>query len=178
MILDVLKNLELELYDLEQDPGEQRNLAAEKLDVVAELRGRYERWFEEMRSTRGFQPGVIHLGSKHENPSYLCRYQDGHYPHGSGQPIGWPVKVVRGGRYRLTLKWEKHRGGFLCLAWKGTVTRRSLKPGRQTAEVELPAGEGMLDVWFETTEGKRVVRTTNRSTDGDVEVEFLEGAAN
>ena len=40
-----------ELFDLSVDPGEQHNLAAEKLDVLARLRARFARWRAEMDAT-------------------------------------------------------------------------------------------------------------------------------
>jgi arylsulfatase len=37
-----------ELYDLEVDPGEARDVAAEHPDVVARLRAAYDAWFCEV----------------------------------------------------------------------------------------------------------------------------------
>ena len=167
-----LNNPKLELYDTQMDPAETQDLAAEKPAIVAQLRRRYLRWFAEMNSTRAFRPGVIHLGSEHENPSYLCRYQDGHYPYGTGAPIGWPVRIVSGGGYRITLNWGKHNGGVLGVQWKDKVRRFPLEPGRYSVELELTAGEGMLDVWFENTDRKRIEIKTNNSM-GDVLLELL-----
>lgn len=36
------------LYDLEQDPGEQKDLAAEKPDLVKEMRGRLHEWYKQV----------------------------------------------------------------------------------------------------------------------------------
>ena len=65
-----------ELYDLDQDPGEQRNLAADHPDTVAALRAAYDAWYDDVKATRSFEPGWIHLGSPFENPVTLCRFQD------------------------------------------------------------------------------------------------------
>jgi arylsulfatase len=43
----VMKRSELELYDLQEDPGETRNLAGERPEVAAQLRERLARWIGE-----------------------------------------------------------------------------------------------------------------------------------
>ena len=47
----------MELYDLEADPSESRDLSAELPDVVADLRTRYEAWFADVKASRDFTPG-------------------------------------------------------------------------------------------------------------------------
>jgi len=42
----VMQGSELELYDLQEDPGETRNLAGERPEVAADLRARLARWIE------------------------------------------------------------------------------------------------------------------------------------
>jgi arylsulfatase A-like enzyme len=39
-----------ELYDLGSDPGEQKDLAADKPEVLAKVKGRYEAWQKEMEA--------------------------------------------------------------------------------------------------------------------------------
>src|SRR5207248_11507206 len=43
----------VELYDLQADPGEQRNLADERPEVVAALRGDLEAWLQSRRRETG-----------------------------------------------------------------------------------------------------------------------------
>ena len=62
-----------ELYDLTEDPAEERDLAARHPDVVARLRKGYEAWFQDVSATRGYAPPRIHLGTPHENPVTLTR---------------------------------------------------------------------------------------------------------
>ena len=40
-----------ELYDLDADPGETRNLATEESEILLELRGRLREWIEEQEAT-------------------------------------------------------------------------------------------------------------------------------
>jgi len=163
----------LELYDLAQDPGESRNVIDRFPKVAAKLRAGYEAWFADVKSTRGFTPGVIHLGSKAENPVTLCRYQDGTYRNGT--PQGWSVRIVRGGRYRLTFRRGKITGdGTLNVRWKGRQIQKELKAGARSAVVSLSAGTGTIDVWFAKGDNRRVVVRDN-STTGDVIVARLAG---
>ena len=67
----------LELYDLTVDPGETNNLFQSKPKQAARLRKQYDDWFSEVQKTRNFTPGTIVIDKTKENPSVLCRYQDG-----------------------------------------------------------------------------------------------------
>jgi len=58
-------------------------------EILAELKTAYDAWFDDVKSSRQFAPGYIHLGSDAENPAYLCRYQDSAYI--NQKPTGWPV---------------------------------------------------------------------------------------
>ncbi|MCK5173809.1 MAG: arylsulfatase, partial [Planctomycetes bacterium] len=163
--------LELELYDIEKDPSETKDLASIRPNVLADLRRQYERWFRQMKNTRNFQPGLIHIGSAQENPTYLCRYQDASYPYSDSYPIGWPVKVVRDGVYRFTIVRPDHDGaGALAVRWQDKTTRRPLEPGEHHAKLKLAKGQGILEVWIELN-GKGRIKIKDRTTNGDIIVE-------
>jgi arylsulfatase A-like enzyme len=66
-----------ELYDISQDPAQERNVFEQFPDVVAQMRQHYAKWWE------GVEPRVnefspIHVGSRHENPVMLtpCDWRD------------------------------------------------------------------------------------------------------
>ena len=162
----------LELYDIEADPGEQQDLSSQHADVLADLRGRYDAWFEDVRGTREFTPGVIHLGSDEEQPAVLCRYQDQTYE--DGEPTGWAVEIERGGEYELTV----NRGGesgpvTMYVRVDDGVTSAELAAGTASAVFELAAGKVVLDVWVQEPGQPRVV-ISNNGTLGDVTVRRLE----
>ena len=160
--------LELALYDIESDFAETSDLSNSMPEVLNELTQRYERWFEAMRQTRGFQPGRIHLGTKFENRSHLCRYQDGHRPYGTdSEAIGWPVKVSEDDRYRLSFENAEVWGPVVAVRWKDETTRLRMASAQWSVVLELSEGEGMLDVWFEDLAGITVSR------DFDVVVERI-----
>lgn len=95
-----------ELYDLVNDPGEEHDIAAAQPRMVAALRAAYERWLQDVSSTRGYAPPRIWLGTDFENPVTLTR-QDWRGPKASWEPGGlgyWEVEVRRKGRYDIRLR--------------------------------------------------------------------------
>lgn len=101
-----------ELYDIQADPGQTRNLMAERPEVVQELRRRYEDWYADV-SQRFDEYCEIVLGADQANPVTLCS----HDWHGEIVPwdqsqmekgmLGngfWAVDVATAGRYRFALR--------------------------------------------------------------------------
>ncbi len=147
-------NLEEALYDLSEDPFETNDLSKQRPETVIELRRAYDQWFSEMKNERGFKPGIIHLGTAHENPSHLCRYQDGHRLYGTDpEAIGWPVRIEEKGRFTISKTDPVFLGAVMAIQWQGEVTRKRLASSQSGVEVTLEAGEGMLDVWVEDLSG-------------------------
>ena len=52
---------EWELYDMTSDPGQERNLAQARPELVKELGSAYEKWFEDV-TRKGFEPTPISVG--------------------------------------------------------------------------------------------------------------------
>ena len=104
------KDASLELYDLEADPGEERNLADNMPEVLARLRGAYEAWFDDVSGTRGYDPPRIPLGTEQENPVILTR-QDWRVIGADGwsdSHLGyWAVDVETGGAYDVRFRFTK-----------------------------------------------------------------------
>lgn len=102
------QNPEFELFDVINDPYEIHDQADDHPEVVARLKKAYSDWFDDVCSTRGFDPPRIALGDPHENPSVLTR-QDwrgakaGWKPGSLGQ---WAVDVKDKGPYRVTLTFQ------------------------------------------------------------------------
>lgn len=149
-----------ELYDLEADPAEAKNVAAEKPDIAAKLRAEYEAWFKDVSSTRGYAPIQIWLGDEHENPVSLTR-QDWRGPLASWGPkaLGyWEVDVRRAGTYTITVRFPagtKTRSAHFKLGTSEAST--TLEAGVRTIvfkKVALGKGEGRLEAWSEDDEKK------------------------
>lgn len=158
----------LELYNIEEDPGEVNNLAEKYPEIVKKLKREYDIWFEDVKSTRQFKPGVIHIGNKAENPLHLCRYMDTNYH--LGLPHGWNVEVEREGHYEISINRGNFTGpGELVVNWKGKTIRKPLKEGQNTESFKLYAGRGILEVWFELEDIGRITFSDN-GVIGDVDI--------
>jgi arylsulfatase A-like enzyme len=94
-----------ELFDVFADPFETKDLAAEKPEVVAQLKREYEAWFADV-TKKGFDPPRIVIGSDKENPVRLTR-QDMRGPKAGWAPEAeghWVVKIERAGEYEATIR--------------------------------------------------------------------------
>ncbi|MDR3633972.1 MAG: arylsulfatase [Isosphaeraceae bacterium] len=143
----------LELYDMEADPFEMKNVAGAHPAIVQRMKGEYEAWFKDVSATRGYDPPRIVLGSDHENPSTLTR-QDWRGSRASWEPQGlghWEVRVERPGRYEVTLLFppvDKPTTAHFEL--EGVSLDAQVPAG--ASEVKLPvsqwsAGPGRLEAW-------------------------------
>lgn len=103
-----------ELYNIAADPGQQTNLADKEPTIVKSMLLSYEKWWDRI-SDRFEQYSEIYLGAEQEKISWLTCH-DWHSDnlmrtwnqdvirskeHDNGY---WTVKVVRGGKYRITLR--------------------------------------------------------------------------
>jgi arylsulfatase A-like enzyme len=165
-------NSEFELYHIENDPGEKNNVAQWNPTIVKKMQNAYENWFNEMQQTRGFEPGWILIGSEHENPMHLCRYQDSHYT--DATPKGWPVKIVQAGKYEIAINRTGYIGkGKLSLKINEYFESHDLEHGTNKAVFELPKTMGLLDIWFEEKGKPRRIFRKNHTL-GDVEIRKLQ----
>jgi arylsulfatase A-like enzyme len=140
-----------ELYDLEEDPAESQDVSARHPEIVARLRREYERWFEDVSSTRGYAPPRIYLGTKHENPVTLTR-QDWRGPQAAWTPeaLGyWEVDVREAGRYRIQLRFAPRQEAGTAEFRLGDVRlRQEVPPGAGAvtfSSVALGRGAGRLE---------------------------------
>jgi hypothetical protein len=60
-----------QLYDMQTDPAETTNIYDQYPQVVTELKGEYDRWWNKVIPIVQ-EPQRLKLGSEHENPSFLC----------------------------------------------------------------------------------------------------------
>ena len=143
-----------QLFDMQKDPGEKTNIAAENPDIVKKMRADYEAWFKDVSSTRGYAPPRIHLGTPHENPVVLTR-QDWRGPRASWGADGlghWEVKVASAGTYDIKLRFRKLTMAADVHFRLGDV-ERSATAKKGAAEhvfdkVALKPGDGRLEAWI------------------------------
>lgn len=155
---------QFKLYDLQRDPFETADLAAEKPEIVAQLKRAYEAWFKDVTSGRDYaKPARIFLGVPAENPVRLTR-QDWRGPAASWNAEGlgyWEVSVWRAGKYEITARLGKlDRAGAAHLVI-GPVRRQQILSAGATQvifrNVQLPPGEARLECWSEAAGAKRGV---------------------
>jgi arylsulfatase A-like enzyme len=156
----------LELYDISSDPGETTNLAVRNPEIVKKLRSAYDQWFDDVKSTRQFSPGLIHIGSDAENPVYLCRYQDATYL--DRKPAGWPIFIERPGKYEVTvIRGESLGVGKLIIQFDSTSIVQPLDRGEIKAVFSFPEGRANFNAWVEE-EGKDYTPRPDEDKIGDV----------
>jgi arylsulfatase/arylsulfatase A len=143
-----------ELYDLTADPFEMKNLVSERADVVAEMTQEYDRWFEDVGSSRpdNYAPPRIHIGTKHENPVVLTR-QD--WRHTKGRPWAkdsmghWLLHSAKG-TYRLDCRFAPgSSAGMAILRVDDKVITKALPALATTcsfSNIDIPAGAIRLEV--------------------------------
>lgn len=139
-----------ELYDMRTDPGEKRNLAPRRKDLVARLSKLYEAWIDDT-SRGGLKRFPIPVGHPEENPVTLNAPQayfkgSPRFYRGPGFAHDWltqwrdaksriwfDVDVVRPGAYQVRLR-------FACpKAEIGSVIR--IESGGETLRARVPAAE-------------------------------------
>lgn len=148
-----------QLYDMAHDPLEMNNLAAQEPERVAQLKARYDAWFNDVTGTRDYSvPSRIFLGTPHENPVLLTR-QDWRGPHASWGPKGigyWEVNVAAPARFEVKLQFAPLKtDGEATFSCGGVSARQAIKAGQTECvfrDVQLPSGPGRLETVIEEGE--------------------------
>lgn len=160
-----------ELYDIQADPGQTKNVAAEYAGVVKYLTAEYEKWWNSL--TPAFDRYVaIGIGSKSENPSHLTCH-DWHAPieqvpwnHKliTKNPIAngfWIVDVTEAGTYEITLRCRpaaaKHslKKGIARIQIGSQKQEQKVANGdfSTTFTLKLTAGQKKLQTWLDEGNG-------------------------
>ena len=163
-----------ELYDLQADPGQRKDVAAQHPQTVAELTRAYEQWWESLKPAFD-QPVRIHLGSRAEpvvqlhphdwhvtgqaqSPWHQGHVRSGHIGNGH-----WEVDVRRQTRYRVELRrWPRHLNQSIeATAARIRVGDRELHRAISADathivfELELAPGPAQLQTWLTLADGKQ-----------------------
>ncbi len=136
-----------ELYDLEADPLELEDLAAERPEVVAELHAAYDAWFDDVSHTRpdNYAPPRIVIGTPHEPLTVLTR-QD--WRHTKGRPWApdsngyWELEASTAGEYDVHLRFPpSDAAGTARLGLNEAEQRAEIPAGAETLSFEAVALE-------------------------------------
>jgi len=109
-----LVNLD-ELYDMQSDPGQSRDVAADHPQIVRELRAAYEKYWKDVSARDHGWRGRPIVGSTHEPVAELCSedwyttkgrcpWNQGAVAEGDSSCGRWPVRVAAAGSYRVEVR--------------------------------------------------------------------------
>ncbi len=144
-----------ELYDIDQDPFEKKDIAAQHPRVVDALKKDYEKWFDETTHGQDYSPTRIYIGSEFENPVLLTRQDwqggglfDGDYGF-------YDLDVRTAGYYTITCRLtdllnETHPA---TLRISGMELHKDILYAESQCRFEniyLPKGETRLEAYIET----------------------------
>ncbi len=124
-----------QLFDLENDPFEQANVAAKYPDVVSRLEKFYDSWFQDVTRDRTFDPPPITVGTAHETTTTLTR-QDWRGPRSGlveNREGYWEILASRPGRYRVHLEFSP----------QDVPQRLTIQSGSILRHIHVPAHEGV-----------------------------------
>jgi arylsulfatase A-like enzyme len=129
-----------ELYNMESDPLEMKNIAAERPDVVKMLRAEYDVWLDDVARDHGYEAPRILVGTADEPRTILTR-QDWRGPDASWAPKGlgyWEIAVPAGGTFEIRCDADPpKRPATVHLKLQTIELEIKLKPGE--ASFRFPA---------------------------------------
>lgn len=126
----------LELYNLDADPQQKKNLAGDQPDVFNRLKTGYEAWFQDVSSTRpdNYAPPRIIIGTDHELRTVLTR-QDWRHTQGrnwaSDSNGFWLLEAPVAATYDIEI----------IFAGDHPAGAATIKVGEQSIQIEISATE-------------------------------------
>jgi arylsulfatase A-like enzyme len=150
-----------ELFDMESDPYELHDVAAEHPDVLAKLKGEYETWFKNVGSTRSdnYAPPRIIVGSPHEKTTVLTRQDWRGAAWGTNDEGHWLVDVASAGPFDVKLIAFPADSDRTIHFRVGSAESSAPLPAKTTEHVfrsqKLPTGDHKVEAWINGS-GKRV----------------------
>jgi hypothetical protein len=159
-----------ELYDVDADPAQTRDVAGQHPEQVKRLRAAYEKWWADV-TKRFDEYQEIVVGAEQESPSRLTCFD---WYGGEGPPNQelirkapetngfWALEVARAGRYEIALRQQPPEAAFPI---EGDTARvkigdvdvsQSIPKGAAAVafQVKLPAGKTKLQTWLTAASGR------------------------
>lgn len=154
---------DFELYNIEADPYEQKNIIDKNTELAVALKSEMDSMYRELISSENIvNPPLIEIGNQNENPVILNRNDaDGERGIWAQEEIfgKWNVKVNKG-RYSIKIKFIRpvEAGGTLLLENNGIVHRKVNTENTDLIvlnDVILPDSEGeLIPTYF--VKGKKI----------------------
>ncbi|NLE36976.1 MAG: arylsulfatase [Pirellulaceae bacterium] len=177
-----------ELYNVESDPHQDRNVFDEHPEIVARLRKHYDQWWAAVEPTLDtFQPSVV--GADEQNPTRLCasEWADVFLDQGVQVRRGlerngtWHIEVERPGRYEIALcRWPREAETALtasapphvgkdCFFARGKalpIARARLRVAEHEVEKEVRLKDREAIFTLELPKGKTTLRSSFEDKNG------------
>ena len=127
------ENQEWQLYNLQNDPNQERNLANQMPDVLSQFKSEYKAWYQAITQAHGtYKTLAIQLGHKQAPvvrlPAHEALIVEGFdYAHGAGwshdwllpnalrNEVYWPIEVLKTAKFKLSLKYFNQASGNINL---------------------------------------------------------------
>ena len=134
-----------ELYNIDSDPGQNKDISGENPDIMKKMRDHYEAWWAEVEPGRS-QLNAISIGSEKENPVNLssCDW-DGAYADnwwqlsGGGHNGTWHISVEESAEYEFELRrWPTQADA--------PISASATKPGYDNEGKALPIVMARIEI--------------------------------
>jgi len=152
---------DFELYDMENDPLEEHNLAQQEPGILANMLQQYEQWFDDVGDTRpdNYAPPRIHIGTSHENPVVLTRQDWRHVKDRPWAPASngyWELYAAQAGPYDVHLRFpETEESGRVTLEMGVKSITKDIPTGAtECAFPSVPVAKGNLRLQATLTFGE------------------------
>lgn len=148
-----------ELYNIQDDPGERKDIAVDNPGIVKDLYNRYEKWWKDI-SVDFDKYAEIVVGTEHEKPVTLNAH-DAHTR--NGKKI-WVVNVVRDGKYKIKLNhWPIESGKRIVENSSGDmdlpIVSADLTVGNIHRIREVNSAMKSADFWIDLKAGTTCIQT-------------------
>ncbi len=155
----------LELYDIQADPSEIHNLAAEEPEVVDRLLEDYERWFDDVTSERDYSTQALTVLGTSEQPTIVFSLFDNRgwrlaadgYDWGHMHTVNgghWDVQTPEPGQYEVNLDFDPApEPGLAYIKFAGREWVREFPAGADSLKfdrVDFPAATGPLRIYLKS----------------------------
>ncbi|HBO43379.1 MAG TPA: arylsulfatase [Planctomycetaceae bacterium] len=177
-----------ELYNVESDPHQDRNVFDEHPEIVAKLQKHYDQWWAAVEPTLDtFQPSVV--GADAQNPTRLCasEWADVFLDQGVQVRRGierngtWHIEVEQAGRYEIALcRWPREADTALtasttphtgedCFFARGKalpIARARLRVAEHEVEKDVRPEDHEAVFTLELPKGKTTLRSSFHNEEG------------
>ena len=166
---------ELKLYNLDEDPGETRDITTEFPHKFNYLKSLYDAWFDDVMSNVLTNPGPpdIIIDATHENPSVLTWQDRVAEQWGPGSNGYWELDFAHAGRFDIQVDspgdHAPKEGGNIVLTIGETSYYQAISAGTNSSlfsPINIPKGRTTLRAELVAADGSRIggyqVRVTAR----------------